>query len=66
MRIDNKETLKEFSRNLLATTITALCTGLVVSSTVQASDIDIYQEAKSGEITLMLMLDISKYGYPIN
>lgn len=58
-RIDNKETLKEFSRNLLATTITALCTGLVVSSTVQASDIDIYQEAKSGEITLMLMLDIS-------
>ena len=57
--LNNKMKFKEYSQNLLATTITALCTGLIISSSVQASDIDIYQEAKSGDITLMLMLDIS-------
>lgn len=58
-RLNNRMKFKEFSQNLLATTITTLCTGLIISSAVQASDIDIYQEAKSGDITLMLMLDIS-------
>jgi len=58
-RLNNRMKFKEFSQNLLATTITTLCTGLIISSAVQASDIDIYQQAKSGEITLMLMLDIS-------
>jgi type IV pilus assembly protein PilY1 len=58
-RLNNKMKFKEFSQNLLATTTTAFCTGLIISSTVQASDIDIYQQAKSGDITLMLMLDIS-------
>ena len=38
---------------------TSLLTTLICSSAVQASDIDIYQQARSGKITLMLMLDIS-------
>jgi len=38
---------------------TSLLTTLICSSVVQASDIDIYQQARSGKITLMLMLDIS-------
>lgn len=58
-RLNNKMKFKRFSQNVLAATITALCTGFIISSAVQASDIDIYQEAKSGDITLMLMLDIS-------
>lgn len=45
--------------NLLATSIAAVCTAMVATSVTQASDIDIYQEAKSGQITLMFMLDIS-------
>lgn len=57
--LNNKMKFKKFSQNILATTITALCTGLIISSTVQASDIDIYQEAKSGDITLMMLFDIS-------
>ena len=62
---NNKMKFKKFSQNVLATTITALCTGLIISSTVQASDIDIYQQAKSGTISLMMMLDVSgSMGYP--
>ncbi|WP_336940812.1 PilC/PilY family type IV pilus protein [Acinetobacter pittii] len=38
---------------------TFFLTTLICSSVVQASDIDIYQQARSGKITLMLMLDIS-------
>ena len=45
--------------NLLATSIAAVCTAMVATSVTQASDVDIYQEAKSGEITLMFMLDVS-------
>lgn len=48
-----------YRQKLLATSIAALCTGMVSSSVTQASDIDIYQEAKSGQITLMMMMDIS-------
>ncbi|MEK5762010.1 pilus assembly protein [Acinetobacter junii] len=51
--------LKPYRQKLLATSITALCTGLVSTSVTQASDIDIYQEAQSGSITLMFMLDTS-------
>lgn len=39
--------------------IAALSTVVLSSSVTQASDIEIYQEAKSGQITLMFMPDIS-------
>lgn len=48
-----------FRQKLLAMSIAGLFTGVVSTSVTQASDIDIYQEAKSGEISLMFMLDIS-------
>lgn len=54
-----KKNFREYRQKILATTISLLCTGLISTSVTQASDIDIYQEAKSGEITLMFMLDIS-------
>lgn len=50
---------KSYRPSLLATSIAAVCTAMVASSVSQASDIDIYQEAKSGTITLMFMIDIS-------
>ncbi|MBK0064782.1 MULTISPECIES: pilus assembly protein PilY [unclassified Acinetobacter] len=50
---------KSYPHKLLATSIAAISTSLIMTSVVQASDIDIYQEAKSGQITLMFMLDIS-------
>ena len=50
---------KVYRQNLLAASIAAMCTAMVASSVTQASDIDIYQEAKSGTITLMFMLDTS-------
>ncbi|MCH7394494.1 pilus assembly protein PilY [Acinetobacter dispersus] len=51
--------LKFYRQKLLTMSIAGLCTGIVSTSVTQASDIDIYQEAKSGEISLMFMLDIS-------
>ncbi|MCU4640166.1 PilC/PilY family type IV pilus protein [Acinetobacter courvalinii] len=48
-----------YRQKLLAMSIAGLFTGVVSTSVTQASDIDIYQEAKSGEISLMFMLDIS-------
>ncbi len=50
---------KVYRQNLLAASIAAMCTAMVASSVTQASDIDIYQEAQSGTITLMFMLDTS-------
>lgn len=50
---------KTYRHKLLVTSIAALFTAVVASSVTQASDIDIYQEAKSGQVTLMFMLDIS-------
>ncbi|OTG96540.1 PilC/PilY family type IV pilus protein [Acinetobacter sp. ANC 3832] len=44
---------------LLTVCVSALGTGMVLSSVVQASDIDVYQQAKSGDITLMMLFDIS-------
>lgn len=46
-------------KKLLALSVSAVATGIFTSGVVQASDIDIYQTAKSGDITLMFMLDIS-------
>lgn len=48
-----------FQKKLLASLIAAVCTNLVAISVSQASDIEIYQEAKSGQITLMFMIDVS-------
>ena len=48
-----------FQAKFLPLCISAISTGLVLSSVAQASDIDIYQEAKSGDITLMMLFDIS-------
>ncbi|WP_411683947.1 pilus assembly protein PilY [Acinetobacter indicus] len=44
---------------VLAASVAAISTVLVTTSVTQASDIEIYQDAKSGDITLMFMLDIS-------
>jgi len=51
--------IKEYHEHVIAIVITILCTTLIASSVTRASDIDIYQQARSGDITLMLMLDIS-------
>lgn len=58
-KIEQYAIKKSYRQKILATSIAAIYTGLVASSVAQASDIDIYQEAKSGEITLMMMMDIS-------
>lgn len=50
---------KSFLTTLLVMSMSAISTGGLVSSVVHASDIDIYQQAKSGDITLMFLLDIS-------
>lgn len=50
---------KSCRHKLLATSIAAFCTSVIATSVTQASDIDIYQEAKSGDITLMFLLDLS-------
>lgn len=61
--MNNKKTtlnvLKRFQPKLLAVCLSALSTSLVLSSVAQASDIDIYQEAKSGDVSLMFLLDLS-------
>lgn len=44
---------------VLAASVAAISTVLVTTSVTQASDIEIYQDAKSGDITLMFMLDVS-------
>ena len=51
--------LRSFQPKYLTFCVSALSTGLVLSSVAQASDIDIYQQAKSGDITLMMLFDIS-------
>lgn len=45
-------------KKFLTTCISSVATGLICTSVV-ASDIDIYQNATAGDITLMFMLDIS-------
>ncbi|MDV4312406.1 hypothetical protein MY149_04405 [Acinetobacter indicus] len=50
---------KAYIRTLLATSISAVVTGTTLSGIAQASDIDIYQTARSGDITLMFLLDLS-------
>lgn len=54
-----KNTKKTYRRKLLATSIAAVCSMIFTTSVSQASDIEIYQQAKTGNITLMMMLDVS-------
>lgn len=51
--------LSSYGYKVLVASMTALSTVLVTTSVTQASDIDIYQDAKSGDVTLMFMLDVS-------
>src|SRR5690606_21834161 len=51
--------LSSYGYKVLVASMTALSTVLVTTSVTQASDIEIYQDAKSGDVTLMFMLDIS-------
>lgn len=57
-QIQNREK-KSYCQKLLVTGIAAVCTSMIASGVTQASDIDIYQEVRSGDISLMFMLDIS-------
>jgi len=50
-----KNVEKSYRHKLLATSIAAALTALVMASVTQASDIDIYQEARSGDVILMFM-----------
>lgn len=59
MKTLNKNFLNSSRYKVLVISIAAISTMLVSTSVTQASDIDIYQDAKSGEVTLMFMLDIS-------
>lgn len=59
MKQVQKQEQRSYCQKLLVASMTAVYTGLVATSVTQASDIDIYQEAKSGQVTLMFMLDIS-------
>ena len=61
MKVKNKQLKSHLliHKKLLALSVSALCTGMVVSSSIQASDIDVYQQAKAGDITLMMLFDIS-------
>ncbi|MFC2993950.1 PilC/PilY family type IV pilus protein [Acinetobacter sichuanensis] len=59
MKTLNKNFLNSSRYKVLVISIAAISTMLVSTSVTQASDIDIYQDAKSGDITLMFMLDIS-------
>lgn len=54
-----KNTKKTYRRKLLATSIAAVCSMIFTTSVSQASDIEIYQQAKSGQITLLFMIDVS-------
>lgn len=55
----NHNFLSSCRYKVLTASIAAMSTLLITSSVVQASDIEIYQDAKSGDITLMFMLDVS-------
>ena len=54
-----KNTKKTYRRKLLATSVAAVCSMIFTTSVSQASDIEIYQQAKSGQITLLFMIDVS-------
>lgn len=51
--------LSSYGYKVLVASVAAVSTALITTSVTQASDIEIYQDAKSGDITLMFMLDVS-------
>lgn len=57
--VQEKINLSVLRQKALVLAISATLTSGFASSIVQASDIDIYQTAKSGDITLMFLIDIS-------
>ena len=59
MNKQNHNFLTSCRHKVLAASIAACVTTLVATSVSQASDIDIYQTAKKGDVTLMFVLDIS-------
>ena len=59
MKDPNKNFLSSCRYKVLAASIAALSTTLTTTSVTQASDIEIYQDAKSGDITLMFLIDVS-------
>lgn len=64
-KIEQNAIKKSYRQKILATSIAAIYTSLVATSIAQASDIDIYQEAKAGDISLMFLIDTSgSMGYP--
>lgn len=58
-QLKNKKMLHAFPKALLVTQLSLLCSGLLISASVNSSDIDIYQKAKEGDRTLMFMIDVS-------
>lgn len=62
----NIKSISHPTQKVLAMSLSAIMTVLICTSTSSyASDIDIYQTAKSGNVTLMMMIDISgSMGYP--
>lgn len=48
-----------FRKKVLASLVAAASASLIATGVSHASDIEIYQEAKSGQITLMLLFDLS-------
>lgn len=59
MKTIQNKTQISYRRKLLAVSITALSTMMIANTTTRASDIEIYQQARSGNITLMMLFDIS-------
>jgi len=59
MKLQKNNFLRSARYKVLVASLAALSTALLATSITQASDIEIYQDAKSGDITLMFMLDIS-------
>ena len=58
-KMKEKIDLSALSQKALVLSVSAILTGMMTTGVVRASDIDVYQTAKSGDITLMFMLDIS-------
>lgn len=59
-KIETKKIFSFLPQKILVTTIAGIMASLVLNSTLQASDIEIYQKGKEGDRTLMLMIDISR------
>lgn len=59
MKKQTKNFINSCRYKVLAASIAALSTTLTTTSVTQASDIEIYQDAKSGDVTLTFLIDVS-------